>query len=168
MTDTLAGQTVTPTDRGFVLTRLIAAPPEAVWRAWTEPDRMRWFFNPAQPTPPEPIEVDLRVGGAWRVMMDQGDERYWTGGVYRELVPYERIVFEWGATGGWPVLDPDTPDDRPVCELLLAPVGDGTQTEHVFTVTMPDGMTDERVAVWLSRPIKPGWADTIGRLVVEG
>ena len=34
---------------------------------------------------------------------------YITGGVYREIVADEKLVFSWGASGGWPELDPTGP-----------------------------------------------------------
>ena len=40
-----------------------------VFRAWTDPEHLGWFYNPDNPIPAEPIELDLRVGGAWRQLM---------------------------------------------------------------------------------------------------
>jgi hypothetical protein len=37
-----------------------------VFRVSTDPDHLDWFYNDAFPAPTEPIELDLRVGGAWR------------------------------------------------------------------------------------------------------
>jgi uncharacterized protein YndB with AHSA1/START domain len=102
------------TPRSFTLTWTLDAPPETVFGAWTDPARLGWFYNPEQPIPDEPIELDLRVGGAWRQMMviDEGTS-YFTGGVYREIVPNERLVFAWGATDGWPELDLEDLDQAP-------------------------------------------------------
>ena len=81
----------------FTRTWTFAAPPAEVFRAWTDPERLGWFYNDAQPIPKEPIEVDLRVGGAWRQLMVISEETaYYTGGVYREIVPDEKLVFSWG------------------------------------------------------------------------
>jgi uncharacterized protein YndB with AHSA1/START domain len=72
----------------FTRTWTFAAPPAKVFRAWTDPDRLGWFYNDAQPIPDEPIEVDLRVGGVWRQLMVISEKTsYFTGGVYREIVP---------------------------------------------------------------------------------
>ena len=66
------------------------------------------------PVPSEPIELDLSVGGAWRqFMLIDEDTAYFTGGVYLEIVPDEKLVFAWGATDGWPKLDPDNLDRSP-------------------------------------------------------
>ena len=53
----------------FTLTWTLDAPPAEVFRAWTDPAHLGWFFNPEQPIPDDPIEVDLRIGGVWRQRM---------------------------------------------------------------------------------------------------
>ena len=49
----------------FTVDRVLNAPRETVYRAWTEPEHLTWFFNPGHPTD-VPTTVDLRVGGQWR------------------------------------------------------------------------------------------------------
>jgi uncharacterized protein YndB with AHSA1/START domain len=80
-------------ERELTITRILDAPRELVFKAWTEPEHlMRWwgphcFTNPA-------CEVDLRPGGKWRIVMRAPDgTEYPCGGVYREIVPPERLVF---------------------------------------------------------------------------
>lgn len=83
-----------PSEREIALTRIFTAPRHLVYRAYTEPDLVRrWAAGP-------PgwrfavCEIDLRVGGAWRwVLEGPGGERMGLGGVYREIVPNERLVF---------------------------------------------------------------------------
>lgn len=88
-------------ERSFTLTRILDAPPAHVFRAWTDPARLGWFADPRQPMPDDPIEVDLKVGGTWRQRMVAPDATvYTTGGIYREIVPDERLVFAWGAVDG--------------------------------------------------------------------
>jgi uncharacterized protein YndB with AHSA1/START domain len=157
--------TTTTTDRGFTLTRILNAPPATVWRAWTEPEHLRWFLNPGFGAPDAPITVDLRVGGAFRVHMIVNDElEYMTGGIYREIVPTERLAFEWGAIDGWPLLDPAVPDDAPLTILEFIDNGDGT-TEQRLQVAFPAAMPDARVADWLASGMREGWGSTIDRLV---
>ena len=113
--------TVTTTERGFTIVRRLAAPRELVFAAWTDPDHLlHWFAN----LPPrEPVTVDLRVGGAWRLdMVENPDRAYVTGGIYREIDPPESLAFSWGAVGGWPDIDPDRLDDAPLVTVTLRTV----------------------------------------------
>ena len=153
------------TARGFTITRVLDAPRDLVFQAWTDPRHLHWFFNEQTPAG-EPIEVDLRVGGAWRQRM-LIDERtdYVTGGVYREIVPGERLVFTWGAVGGWPDLEGSQADDAPVATVQLNDVGG--RTEMVFTVVLPEHLDAERVREWLATGMREGWSGTLDRLVVH-
>ena len=79
----------------LTLTRHIDAPPERVFAAWTQPEAMCRWFAPGNMTVPE-AEADLRVGGAWRVvMLDPDGSRHVVGGVYREIVPASRLRLSW-------------------------------------------------------------------------
>jgi len=144
---------------GYTLTWRFDAEPDRVFRGWTEPALLGWFFNPAEPTPEEPIEVDLRVGGTWRQrMIIDGETRYDTGGVYREIVEGERLVFAWGAVGGWPDLDPADLDASPRVEIDLAPDGEGTLM--TLSVVFPDGYEPHPYE-------RAGWVETVDRLAAD-
>jgi uncharacterized protein YndB with AHSA1/START domain len=153
------------TTRGFTLTRLLDAPRALVFQAWTDPHHLHWFFNPSQHTA-EPIQLDLRVGGAWRqtMIIDEGTE-YVTGGIYREIVPVERLVFTFGATDGWPTIDPARLDDSPLVTLNFAERGE--KTEMSLQVTFSDRLSEERVREWLASGMQEGWGITIDRLVAR-
>jgi uncharacterized protein YndB with AHSA1/START domain len=149
--------------RDFTLTWTLPATPEEVFRAWTDPDHLHWFYNDDNPVPIEPIEVDLRVGGAWRQhMVIDPTTAYVTGGVYREIVPGEKLVFAWGATGGWPELDPDRLDDSPLVTVTLTEMRE--QTEMTVHVELPQDLSEDRAREWLSRGVREGWRDTVDRL----
>jgi uncharacterized protein YndB with AHSA1/START domain len=152
------------TPRGFTLRRILNAPRDLVFQAWTDPTHLQWFFNPSMPLPSEPIEVDLRVGGAWRVKMVINESlHYFTGGIYREIVPGEKLVFTWGAVDGWPEIDSDHLDDCPVVTVTLNELGE--KTEMIVQVTLSEQMSDELVHEWLATGMREGWSDTIDRLV---
>ena len=75
------------------LTRMLAAPRRLVWQAWTEPKMMAQWFGPRGFTSSVP-ELDLRVGGALRIIMHGPDGNdYPMKGVFREVVAPERLVF---------------------------------------------------------------------------
>jgi uncharacterized protein YndB with AHSA1/START domain len=151
------------TQRAFTLTWTLDAPPADVFRAWTDPDHLDWFYNDAQPIPTEPIELDLRVGGAWRQqMVIDAATAYVTGGVYREIVPNERLVFSWGAEGGWPELDPDQLDDSPLVTVTFSQVGG--RTELTVQVELPKDLSGSRMPQWFEHA-EDGMRETVDRLV---
>lgn len=150
------------TTRAFTLTRHLSAPRDIVYQAWTDPAHLGWFANPGYPQA-HPITVDLRVGGAWRVHMVENEQKdYVTGGVYREIVPGERLVFSWGAVGGWPALDPERLDDVPLVTVVLADAGHGT--EMTVHLELGPHLSDEDVQGWFALGITAGMADTLDRL----
>ena len=79
------------------ITRILDAPRELVFQAWTEPDRLNqwWRAHPAMSTPI--AEVDLRVGGSYRLGMQPPDKDapYVVVGTYREIRPPEKLVYTW-------------------------------------------------------------------------
>ncbi len=153
------------THRTFAMRRSFAAPPDAVFDAWTRPEYLDWFFNPDNPTD-APVTVDLRVGGQWRQeMVISPTERYVTGGLYREIVPNRKLVFAWGAVGGWPELDPERPDDNPRVILSFHPHGDETVMD--LLVQFPDHMSADKVQWWMNCGMQAGWDMTIDRLVAR-
>ena len=81
-----------PTDEQILITREFDAPRHLVWEAWTNPELVRrwWHANRGEVTL---IEIDLRVGGAWRyVMVTPDGMEVGFHGEYREVVPDERLV----------------------------------------------------------------------------
>lgn len=83
----------TPTDTEIVITRLFDAPRALVWDAMTNPDRlMRWCSGPPGWSMVA-CDNDLRVGGGFRcVWRGPGNTEMMMRGIYREVVPPERIV----------------------------------------------------------------------------
>lgn len=83
----------TPTDREIVMTRVFDAPRRLVFEALTKPELVRqWLLGPPGWSMPV-CEIDLRVGGSYRYVWrrDNGKEMA-MGGVFREIVPPERLV----------------------------------------------------------------------------
>ena len=79
-------------DRQILITREFNAPKHLVYRAVTEPELVKRWWN-AKRGEVTVAEIDLRVGGAWRYAMvtPDGSEVAFHG-EYREIVPNERIV----------------------------------------------------------------------------
>lgn len=76
----------------LVITRVFDAPRELVWKAWTDLEHFRRWWGPKGFTTPF-CKIDLRVGGTYRNCMRSPEGKdYWSTGVYRQIVPLERIV----------------------------------------------------------------------------
>ena len=95
-----------PADRQILITREFDAPKELVYKAFTTPELVRrwWAGKRGEVTL---AEIDLRVGGRWRYVMDcPGGLVVAFHGEYREIVPNERIV-STEVYEGAPVPDPE-------------------------------------------------------------
>lgn len=77
--------------------RTFPARREIVFQAWTEPQALKQWFAVAEGYTTPIAEVDLRVGGRYRLGMQapDNDDLLVAGGAYREVTPPERLVFTW-------------------------------------------------------------------------
>lgn len=102
---TLRNAAVEPAERVLVITRVFDAPRELVFKAWTDPEHGKRWAGPRGFTATH-LQADVRPGGAWRTCLraDDGSRELWQGGVYREVVPPERLVFTfaWDRAEGTP------------------------------------------------------------------
>lgn len=94
-------------EKSIVLHRTFDAPRELLFELFTRPEHLNRWWGPEQFTA-RGAEVDLRVGGGWKVMMcnDQfGDS--WVDGEYVEITPPSKLVFTSNARGpdGTPLLE---------------------------------------------------------------
>ena len=82
-----------PSDREILMTRVFDAPARLVFEAWTQPEHLTHWFGRHGWTLPV-CELDFQVGGGLRFVMrgPQGEEMV-SRGVYREIVPYDRLVY---------------------------------------------------------------------------
>jgi len=85
----------------LVLTRLIDAPREKLFRAWTEPALIVQWFTPA-PWKTVRAEVDVRAGGNSLIVMQSPEgQEFPNPGVYLEVVKNEKLVFTDAYTRAW-------------------------------------------------------------------
>jgi len=90
-----------PINHELVLTRVIDAPREKLFRAWTEPGLLKQWFAPKPYTTPV-VETDPRSGGASFIVMRGPDGQDMPlHGVYLEVVKNERIVFTDAYKKAW-------------------------------------------------------------------
>jgi uncharacterized protein YndB with AHSA1/START domain len=122
-------KTSTATDgRDLILTRIIDAPREKVFRAWTESSLLKQWFAPAPFTTPT-VETDVRPGGTSLIVMKGPDgEEFPSRGVYLEVVKNERLVFTDAFSKAW------DPSDKPFMTVALT-FGDlGGKTQYTARV----------------------------------
>jgi uncharacterized protein YndB with AHSA1/START domain len=82
-----------PAERTVVITRIFDAPRALVFKAWTDPAHVAQWWGPKDFTNPV-CEMDVRPGGVLRIVMRAPDgAEYPMTGVFREIVPPERLVF---------------------------------------------------------------------------
>jgi len=132
-------QTVRKED--LVVTRIIDAPIEVVWKAWTDPDHVRRWWGPKYYTSPS-CKIDLREGGKYvfcmRAPEDQGGQDSYTAGTYTKIVPMQRLEFTQGLADkdGNPI-DPAQlgmpPDFPSVIRTTVAFKAKGNMTELTIT-----------------------------------
>jgi uncharacterized protein YndB with AHSA1/START domain len=117
-----------PPSRELVLTRLIDAPREKLYRAWTDPGLLTQWFAPKPWTTPH-AELDVRPGGSNLVVManPEGDE-FPNRGVYLEVVPNERLVVTDAYTRAW------EPSEKPFMTLILTFEEEGGKTRYTARV----------------------------------
>jgi uncharacterized protein YndB with AHSA1/START domain len=83
----------TPSDREIAMTRVFDAPRRMVFDANTKPELVRRWLGVFGGWSMDVCKIDLRVGGTYRYVWRNADGREMgMGGVFREIVPGERIV----------------------------------------------------------------------------
>ena len=86
---------VTRADQEVLITRILDAPRERVFKAWTDPDEVAAWYGPeGWDTPRERIRIELRVGGRYELTMVRrdGGAEFAIGYEIVELVEPELIV----------------------------------------------------------------------------
>jgi uncharacterized protein YndB with AHSA1/START domain len=82
----------------LTITRRFRASPQKVYAAWTSAENLIRWFAAAQAKPGSiQAALDVRAGGRYRINFtdEKSDEYYEVGGLYREVVPNERLSFTW-------------------------------------------------------------------------
>jgi uncharacterized protein YndB with AHSA1/START domain len=131
--------------------RTFDAPAQAVFDAWTSPEVMRrwWHAGPDWETPV--AEVDLRVGGGFRITMSRPDGQTHTGtGEYTVVDPPHRLAFTWTWEGEESTLGAHT-----LVEVEFHERGGATTV-----VLSHSGLSDEESA----RSHTEGWEDVLDNL----
>jgi uncharacterized protein YndB with AHSA1/START domain len=83
------------TKPSLTIERRFNAPPAKVYAAWTDPEKIKRWMGPGEVKTLR-AESDPRVGGRYRIVMRAPDgEEHDVSGIYREVIPNEKLVFSW-------------------------------------------------------------------------
>lgn len=155
MTDTSHPQ-AQASDTDLVISRVISAPRERVFAAWTEPRQVEGWWGPEGFTT-RVEKLDLKPGGASHYVMIAPDgKEYPCEGVFREVVPPERIVTtdEFGEDFDFP--DPSALPQGTILTVTFEPHADGTRlTLHLAHPTAEERAKHEAMGVM------DGWDSTL-------
>jgi uncharacterized protein YndB with AHSA1/START domain len=119
---------VPTSDRELVLSRLIDAPREKLFKAWTDPALLRQWVAPKPYTTPV-AELDVRPGGANLIVMRSPDGQDMPNrGIYLDVVKNERLVFTDAYTKAW------EPSEKPFMTVILTFADEGGKTRYTVRV----------------------------------
>ena len=131
----------------LTIKRRLNAPPAKVYAAWTDPTQIKRWFGPTQ-VETLSAAADVRVGGRFRIVMRAPDgEEHDVSGVYREVVPSERLVFTWA----WR----STPERESLVTVTLKADGSGTMLTLTHEQFFDEPARDRH---------RNGWTGTLDKL----
>lgn len=131
-------------DRTLIIDRVFKAPPDQVFKAWTDPAILAKWWGPEGFTSPD-AKLDVRVGGKWRsTMVGPKGEAHIVSGVYREIAPPSRLVMTWG----WE--QDGQRGHETVVDLTFEAVGAGTRMRLVQNLFDSVGERDQHTMGWSS------------------
>jgi uncharacterized protein YndB with AHSA1/START domain len=129
-------------DRELLLTRLIDAPREKLYRAWTDANLLKQWFAPLPYTTPV-AELDVRPGGSAFIVMRGPDGKDLPNhGVYLEVVPNQRLGSTDAYVKAW------EPSEKPFMTLILTFEAEGGKTRYTARArhwTVADRETHEKM-----------------------
>ena len=147
-----------PADRELVISRVLNAPREKLYRAWTTPELITQWFTPP-PWKTIRAVVDVRPGGSSCITMQSPEgHEFPNRGVYLEVIPNERLVFTDAYTKAW------EPAEKPFMTGILtfedAGNGKTKYTARVRHWTVADREAHEKMG------FNEGWSIATNQLEV--
>jgi uncharacterized protein YndB with AHSA1/START domain len=137
-----------PQAPSLTIKRKLNAPAEKVFAAWTQPEALKRWFAPRDEMAIPLAETDVRVGGHYRIVMRKPDgEEHRVGGVYREIVPGQKLVFTWA----WE----STPQRESLVTVEIKPIAGGCELTFTHERFFDEAARDRH---------QQGWAGSMERL----
>jgi uncharacterized protein YndB with AHSA1/START domain len=124
----------------LTIKRRFKAPPEKVYSAWTDPQKLTQWMGPIG-TKTVQAESDVRVGGCYSIKMIMPNDEHNVGGVYREIVPNEKLSFTWT----WK----STPERQSLVTVTFKSDGSGTIMTLLHEQFFDDKARDDHNNGWL-------------------
>jgi uncharacterized protein YndB with AHSA1/START domain len=151
----------------FVITRVFDAPRDLVWKAFTEPQRMREWWGPKGATVIK-SEMDLRPGGSFHYALRTSDgNTMWGKMAYREITPPSRMVFvnSFSDEAGGVTHHPMAPTWPLETLSVFTFEEEGGKTRFTVTWT-PLNPTEEERATFAAghASMQQGWGGTLDKL----
>jgi uncharacterized protein YndB with AHSA1/START domain len=162
------------TDNSIIFTKTFNASPEAVWKAWTDPEMIKKWWGPEGFTAPS-AKVDLKVGGKYVYAMQgpagsEWDRVMYSAGVFKEIIPYKKIVvtdYFSDAEGNMiqpseEGQDPNFPEET-IVTVLFEEVDSGRTK---LSVIYPKPETAEQLDAMKKSGMEEGWMQTLNKLQI--
>jgi uncharacterized protein YndB with AHSA1/START domain len=131
------------------LSRHYPVAPEKVWRAWTDTEAVKKWWGPGPGEPVSLAELDVRVGGRFRIVFGGPDGKlHECAGVYQEVVPNRKLVFTWH----WPN---STPERVSVVTIIFKEVNGETDLLFKHEQLFDEKARDDH---------KRGWSASLDKL----
>jgi uncharacterized protein YndB with AHSA1/START domain len=130
----------------LTIKRRFDAPPGKVYAAWTQPEKLAHWMGPVGTKKVE-AECDLRIGGRYHIKMVMADDEHDVSGVYREIVPNEKLCFTWA----WKT----TPERESLVSVTFKNDGAGTIMTLLHEQFFDDDARDRH---------RSGWTGTMDKL----
>jgi uncharacterized protein YndB with AHSA1/START domain len=151
--------------QSLVIERTLAAPPDLIWKMWTEPEHFAAWYGPGGATIPV-AKMDVRVGGSRLLCMEittpDGAMQMWFTGEYLEVIENQRLVYTDSMSDeNGKVMSPDQ---------MGMPEGHPTTTQVIVEIERVDGGT-KMVLTHVGVPAEPpgaaGWAMALDKLAAR-
>ncbi|MCH8826379.1 MAG: SRPBCC domain-containing protein [Chloroflexi bacterium] len=138
----------TPPDIGYMLrmSRTFSAPRQRVFDIWTKPEHLSKWWGVQADFTTTVIEVDLRVGGRYRLGMKAPDDtEHIAIGEFREVVPPEKLVYTWSWEQGMPGIE-----EMRETLVTIEFIDKGDSTEMILTHELfpTEGIRDQHSQGW--------------------
>ena len=129
-----------PVNPSLTLKRRLNASPEKVYAAWTEPTHLTQWFGPEGGVV-ERADLNVRPGGRYTIVFHTQDgEQHHVSGVYKEVVPNEKLAFTWA----WR----STPERKSYVTVMIKSDGPGCMLTLIHEKFFDEAARDRHSTGW--------------------